>query len=78
MTILVNRLVPVEIGPLDNTLRLPMAARRARGLKTVCVACGKPITDDFFIGGFKAGHPNMILHEACAALEGGQEAGRAG
>lgn len=56
----------VEIGGLDNTLRLPTAARISAGMKTTCAACGKPVTDEFFITGFKAGHRNMILHESCA------------
>ncbi len=63
------RPVAVEIGPLDHTVRLPMAARVAHGMKTVCDACGDPVTDEFFIGGFKAGHANMKLHEACARGE---------
>ncbi len=60
------RPVAVEIGPLDHTVRLPMAARISHGMKTICDACGKPITDEYFIGGFKTGHANLKLHEACA------------
>ncbi len=69
MTILKPRIMPVEIGPLDHKVRLPMASRIAHGMKTKCDACGKPIIDEFFIGGFKAGHPNMKLHESCAGGE---------
>ena len=54
-----------DIGLLDATLRLPTAGRIKRGMKTVCVVCHQPVTDPFFIAGFKAGHPNMIIHEAC-------------
>jgi len=39
---------------LDHVLRLPMAARLHRGLRTVCDVCRKPITDEFFYGGFSA------------------------
>jgi hypothetical protein len=66
MKILKSMPVPVDIGPLDHKLRLPMAGRMARGMKTTCDACGKAITDEFFIGGFKTGHANLKLHEACA------------
>lgn len=43
-----------------------MASRISAGMKTKCDACGKEITDEFFIGGFKAGHANLKLHESCA------------
>ena len=55
-----------DIGPLDATIRLPMASRLKYGVKTVCAVCGKPITDEFFLGGFKKRHRNLMLHEACA------------
>ena len=42
-----------DIGPLDNTLRLPMASRLRANMKTICDRCRKPITDEYFIGGFK-------------------------
>ena len=56
----------VEIGDLDHKMRLPTAARIRNGMSTRCDACGGEITDEFFIGGFKAGLPNLKLHEACA------------
>lgn len=56
----------VEVGPLVGKLRLPMAGRIARGMKTRCDACGKEITDDFFVGGFVTAGANLKLHEACA------------
>ena len=56
----------VDIGALDHRLRLPMAGRVRQGMKTRCDVCGKDITDEFFIGGFKEGHRNLLLHEACA------------
>jgi len=59
----------VDIGPLDNTLRLPTASRIKHGMKTICRRCGKPVTDEYFIVGFKKGFPNMIFHESC--IEGG-------
>lgn len=54
-----------DIGALDHKLRLPTASRLAHGMKTTCKRCGKPITDEFFIAGFKAGMPNMLFHERC-------------
>ena len=62
-------MVRVEIGPLIGVARLPMSSRIAHGMKTICDACRKPITDDFFIGGFISGHPNVKLHEACTPPE---------
>jgi hypothetical protein len=55
----------LDIGRLDATLRLPMALRKQHGMRTVCDACGKPIQEDYFIGGFKKGSRNLLLHEAC-------------
>lgn len=69
MRILKMRPIAVEIGPLDRTVRLPMAARISVAMKTVCDACANPITDEYFIAGFKAGHVNMKFHEACARGE---------
>ena len=54
-----------SIGRLDHALRLPTASRIKHGMKTICKICSQPITDEFFIGGFKGGERNMILHEAC-------------
>jgi hypothetical protein len=54
-----------DIGELDNTIRLPTASRIKLGMKTICDRCGKPIIDEFFIGGFKKGYPNMKFHENC-------------
>jgi hypothetical protein len=54
-----------DIGTMDATLRLPTAGRIKHGMKTTCCVCGKAITDEFFIGGFKAGERNMMMHEAC-------------
>lgn len=62
----VTRTERTEIGSLDGRLRLPTAGRIARGMKTRCDACGEEITDEFFIGGFKTGQPNLKLHECCA------------
>ncbi len=55
----------VEIGEIDHKLRLPTEGRKRHGMKTICDACGKPIEDDFFTGGFKAGRSNMMFHETC-------------
>jgi len=60
----------VDIGPLDAAIRLPMASRIAAGMRTICDACGQHITDATFVAGFKAGHPNLKLHESCAAESG--------
>lgn len=65
MKILKRITAKVDIGPLDATLKLPTAARESAGMKTICDACGNAITDEFFIAGFKKGHPNMKLHESC-------------
>ena len=46
-------------------IRLPMAGRINRGMKTLCFICMKPITDEYFIGGFIEGQPNVMLHESC-------------
>ncbi len=56
-----------EIGELDLVRRLPNAVRLRKGMETTCCRCGKPVTDEHFIAGFKAGYPNMIFHETCAA-----------
>ena len=55
----------VEIGELDGTKRLPMAPRKEMGRVDKCAACGEVINDEYFVAGFKQGHPNMLLHEAC-------------
>ncbi len=70
MKILRCQPVSVEIGTLDAAIRLPMASRLSIGMKTICDACGKSITDKNFIGGFKAGQANLKLHESCAAEQG--------
>lgn len=54
-----------DIGPLDKVMRLPIMARRERGMKTTCSHCGKQVEEDYFIAGFKTGMANMILHEKC-------------
>ena len=64
-----ERTVLVEIGPLEHVVRLPMSGRISVGMKTICDACGKKIEDEFFIAGFKDGHPNLKLHEGCAPKE---------
>ena len=61
----------VDIGPLDYIRRFPMAGRIKYDMKTICRRCGKPVTDEYFIGGFKKGFPNMIFHESC--IEGGRD-----
>ena len=55
----------VDIGELDCVRILPTASRTCVGMETRCVACGKVVKDETFAGGFKAGHPNMILHVGC-------------
>jgi hypothetical protein len=60
-----RRVVRARNIVLDHALRLPMAARLRVGMRTVCDACRQPITDDYFYGGFAAGHRNMLLHEHC-------------
>ncbi len=50
---------------LDHVLRLPMARRLSRGMKTVCDVCREPITETYFYGGFAQGHKNLLLHERC-------------
>lgn len=50
---------------LDHALRLPTATRLRRGIRTVCDVCREPITDEYFYGGFSAGHRNLLLHERC-------------
>jgi hypothetical protein len=59
----------VDIGPLDHALRLPTASRVLHAMKTICRACREPVTDEYFIAGFKAGENHMILHESCCADE---------
>lgn len=65
MKVIVPTTIVKDIGELDATIRLPMALRLKKGMKTTCDRCGKPITDPFFIGGFKAGRHNMLFHESC-------------
>ncbi len=55
----------VDIGPLDHCMKLPTASRIAHGMKTICRSCGEPVTDEFFIAGFKEGQSNLILHRVC-------------
>lgn len=50
---------------LDHVLRLPMAGRIRRQIRTVCDVCREPITDEYFYGGFATGHRNLLLHEKC-------------
>lgn len=57
--------IKVEIGPLDHALRLETSGRKRLGMKTPCSKCGKPIEEDHFVGGFKKGHRNLLLHEDC-------------
>lgn len=57
-----------DIGPLDHTLRLPMAGRIRANMKTICDRCRKPITDEYFICGLKKGFPNMKFHEGCVDI----------
>ena len=54
-----------DIGELDGTKHLPTAGRIKAGMKTICIRCMEPVTDEFFVAGFKAGMPNMIFHEGC-------------
>jgi hypothetical protein len=54
-----------EIGALDGALYLPMAGRLRAKMKTTCAACRTAITEEFFIGGFKSGMPNLLLHVGC-------------
>lgn len=63
----------VDIGPLDFTKPLPTAGRIRAGMKTICDRCGKPITDELFIVGFKAGMPNMKFHADCVEGKAGKE-----
>ena len=70
MKIIQQRPVAVEIGPLDHALQLPMSGRILYGMKTICDACRKPITDAHFVLGFKTGHRNMMFHESCAESGG--------
>ena len=65
MKVFKTRRVLEEIGELDQTTRLPMSSRIAAGMKTNCDACGKPITDEYFVAGFKTGHATLKLHESC-------------
>jgi hypothetical protein len=55
----------VDIGKPDHILRLPTSARKKRGMKTRCQACGREVEDDTFAAVFKKGEKNMIFHEGC-------------
>lgn len=57
--------VMTEIGMLDAHLILPTAGRIKRQMKTICRACNQNITEEKFLGGFKAGMPNMLFHIEC-------------
>lgn len=59
------RFVSVDIGPLDAREVLPTAARKRRGMATVCASCGQSIETETFVAGFKAGRPNLILCHPC-------------
>lgn len=60
-----QRVVRAKNIVLDHVVRLPMAGRLRRQMKTVCDACRQPITDEYFYGGFAQGHRNLLLHEDC-------------
>jgi hypothetical protein len=66
MKILVPAVVSRDIGPLDHAIRLPMSSRLAAGMSTKCDVCGTQIKDETFVAGFKAGRPNLKIHESCA------------
>ena len=55
----------VDIGKLDAVLKLPTSARIRRGMETNCAACGRAIVDEWLLGGFKKGKPNMMFHLKC-------------
>ncbi len=54
-----------DIGKLDQIRKFKTVGRIKIGMKTICDRCRKPITDEYFIGGFKKGLPNMKFHEGC-------------
>ena len=54
-----------DIGKLDRTVLLPTSGRKKIGMKTICDRCRKPITDEYFVAGFKKGLSNMKFHEKC-------------
>jgi hypothetical protein len=63
-----TKMIEFEIGDLDHRLKLPTAPRIKSGMETKCDVCGEEITDEFFIGGFKKGLPNIKFHERCGAV----------
>ncbi len=60
-----TKTVKREIGQLDWAKKMILAPRIKRGMKSQCAVCGKEITGEFFIAGFKAGQKNMMMHEDC-------------
>lgn len=66
-----------DIGPLDGFMILPMAGRIRAGMKSVCTACRKDITEETFLAGFKAGERNRLFHISCVPEnERGKEYGK--
>lgn len=58
-----------DVGRLDHALRLPMSGRLRAKMKTICNVCRTKIEDEYFVCGFKAGWPNLLLHESCVGPE---------
>ncbi len=54
-----------EVKYFDAVAEFVTSARSDRGIKTICDSCGKPISDEFFYGGFKSGEKNRIFHWDC-------------
>jgi hypothetical protein len=55
----------VDVGPLDRVIKFTTKVRYDLGISTRCARCRKEIEDEFFYGGFKKGHPNMLFHWKC-------------
>ena len=49
----------------DKHIRLPTESRNRIGLRTECNWCREIIEEKFFIGAFKEGKANVMLHELC-------------
>ena len=64
-----TKTVKREIGQVDWAKKMILAPRIKRGMKSQCAVCGKEITGEFFIAGFKAGQKNIMMHEACQPCE---------
>ena len=65
MKVRVRGYVQKEVGQFDVATDAPVEGRVRRGMKTICDACRKPVTEGRFVIALKKGQRNMIFHPSC-------------